>query len=275
MDSSSRRKPILPFVCVADTTPRAQEAYLKLLEQYRFLGESPSDLERARAIVVLGGDGFMLQTLHRYMEYHLPFYGMNCGTMGFLMNQFRTNALRSRVREAHHTSLYPLQMFARTLSGKTHRALAINEVSLLRETRQAAKIQVMVDHVVRIPEMVCDGVLVATPAGSTAYNFSAGGPIIPMGANVLALTPLSVFRPRLWKGALIPHTASVHFTVREADKRPVSAVADFTEVRDVESVEVSEYRQQKITLLFDPERNLRERVTEEQFMQQGGYPLSH
>lgn len=253
------------FACLADSSEKSQDAYRQLIAHYSFL-DLEKESNKVEAIIVLGGDGFMLQMLHDYMDLGIPFYGMNCGTYGQLMNDFNADELRYRVRHAHGATLFPLQMFARTVKGKTHKALAFNEVSLLRETRQAAKICVTVDHVVRIREMVCDGVMVATPAGSTAYNMSAGGPIVPLGANVLALTPISVFRPRRWRGALIPNTASVHFDILYPHKRPVSAVADFTEIRDVESVEVSEYRKTKVTLLFDPERNLEERVIKEQFL---------
>lgn len=253
------------FACVADVSETAQRAYAALQEQYEFL-----DVRRHRkkleAIIVLGGDGFMLETMHKYMHYRVPFYGMNCGTVGFMMNALAIDELRYRVNHAHRSLLHPLQMFARTTNNKTVKAVAINEVSLLRETRQAAKLCVSVDHVVRIEEMVGDGIMVATPAGSTAYNFSAGGPIIPIGANVLALTPISVFRPRRWTGALIPEKSTVHFQIYHPHKRPVSAVADFTEIRDVESVEVSLHDSLDITLLFDPERSLQERITTEQFM---------
>lgn len=253
------------YACVADKSSSAQAALKKLKKEYRFL-DVKKDRERVKAIVVLGGDGFMLQTMHRFLDWNVPLYGMNRGTMGFLMNDFSTENLRDRVREAQGFKLYPLKMYARTMSGQEHTALAFNEVSLLRETRQAAKIRVTVDHVVRLEEMVCDGVLVSTPAGSTAYNFSANGPVIPIEANVLALTPISVFRPRRWKGALVPHTATVHFEILQSNKRPVSAVADFTEVRDVESVEISEHRRRRITLLFDAARSLQERIIKEQFM---------
>lgn len=257
---------ITHFACLADNTPKAQHAYQRIAERLALVDLAAAP-EKVDVILVLGGDGFMLETLHAYMQYEIPFYGLNCGTVGFLMNQGDPETIAERVCQAHPSRLYPLSMFARTMSGDVHRALAINEVSLLRETRQAAKIRVAVDHVTRIPEMVCDGVLVATPAGSTAYNYSAGGPILPLSANLLTLTPLSVFRPRRWRGALLPYASTVYFEVIHPEKRPVSAVADFTEVRDVVSVEVSQHHDTTITLLFDPERHLGERMIEEQFLQ--------
>jgi len=208
----------------------------------------------------------MLECMQKYMKYDIPFYGLNCGTIGFLMNKYRDEDLLERIRESHLAKLHPLKMFARSLNGKKTTRFAVNEVSLLRETRQAAKIRVVVDHVIRIDEMICDGVMVATPAGSTAYNFSANGPIIPQDSNLLALTPISVFRPRRWRGALLPSSSSIFFEILEAEKRPVSAVADFHEVRDVTHVEVSEYKNITLQLLFDPEESLNERMVREQFV---------
>jgi NAD+ kinase len=208
----------------------------------------------------------MLQTLHDHMRSGKPIYGMHRGTVGFLMNEFRPDGLLERLANAKKVTLHPLEMTARDVAGISHRALAINEVSVLREARQAAKISVSVDGIVRIPELMGDGVLVATPVGSTAYNLSAHGPIIPLAAGVLALTPISAFRPRRWRGALLPAGASVAFEVLEADKRPVSATADFTEIRDVLSVEIHERRDIAFTLLFDPEHSLEERVFKEQFL---------
>ncbi len=216
-------------------------------------------------VVVLGGDGFMLQTMHRFIDRDVPLYGMNCGTVGFLLNNYADQYLYERLSNARAITLYPLTMFARCTNGKEVEALAINEVSLFRESRQAAKIRITVDHVPRIQELVGDGVLVSTPAGSTAYNFSAGGPILPLSSNVLALTPIAPFRPRRWRGALLEHNASIVFDILDADKRPVSAVADFTEVRDVSVVFVSEQRKISFDLLFDPEHNLEERIRMEQF----------
>ena len=251
--------------CVADTTDKAQAALAELSARYEFV-DMQKKKSRPDVIVVLGGDGFMLQVLHRYMDKNIPVYGMNCGTVGFLMNSYNPHHLTERINNSRQSTLYPLRMYARTISGRETEMLAINEVSLLRETRQAAKIRVTIDHVVRVEEMVCDGVLVSTPAGSTAYNFSAGGPILPLTANVLSLTPLGPFRPRRWRGALLPHASSVYFEILDPDKRPVSAVADFTEIRDVVSVSIHEHRSVALNLLFDPEHNLEERIIKEQFM---------
>lgn len=247
--------------CLADNSEDAQNA----LKQIQGAVECVP-AEEAEVIVALGGDGFMLQVLHRHMDDDIPIYGMNCGTIGFLMNTFNPDKLLERINHARPAILYPLQMIARDREGNLHKALAINEVSLLRETRQAAKIRVTVNHVTRIQEMICDGVLVSTPAGSTAYNLSAGGPIIPLEANVIAVTPISPYRPRNWKGALLKHDATVHLEMLHPHKRPVSAVADFTEIRDVAFVEVSEYPRIQLTLLFDPEHNLEERIIKEQFL---------
>jgi NAD+ kinase len=260
----------LQIACVADTSKTAQAAYREIARRYKIVdvsrkrkgGEGAS----ADVIVVLGGDGFMLQAMHQFMARNIPFYGMNCGTVGFLMNTYTPERLMERIHDARSHLLHPLRMYTRNLHGKDYELLAINEVSLFRQTRQAAKIRITVDHVVRVAEMTADGVLVATPAGSTAYNSSAGGPIIPLGSNILALTPLSSFRPRHWKGALLSHNSCVTFEVLDPAKRPVSAVADFTEVRDVVSVAVHEQQKTSIKLLFDPEHNLEERIINEQFM---------
>lgn len=252
------------IACVADESPKAQ-ATLKEIKKHYDVVEITRRRGAAEVIVVLGGDGFMLQSLHAYMKMKLPFYGLNCGSIGFLMNENRTELLLERLSRARPTTLYPLSMYARRTNGKVHQALAFNEVSLLRQGRQAAKMRVTVDHVVRLPELVCDGLLVSTPAGSTAYNFSAGGPVIPLGANVLALTPLVPFRPRRWRGALLNHDSSVSLTIMECKKRPVNAVADFTEFQDVAEVVISEQRRMGVTLMFDPEHNLEERIIKEQF----------
>ncbi|MFO1243549.1 MAG: NAD kinase [Rickettsiales bacterium] len=251
--------------CIADETERASSALAELQKRYG-VKDLRSSRSSADVIVVLGGDGFMLQILHKFLERKTPIYGMNCGTVGFLMNDYNLENLPERLAAARSSLLHPLSMYARCLSGKEIEALAINEVSLFRESRQAAKVRVTIDHVVRLNELVADGVLVATPAGSTAYNFSAGGPIIPLGGNLLALTPLAPFRPRRWRGALLNHGSSINFEILEPDKRPVSAVADFTEIRDVTSVFISEQRKISLTLLFDPEHNLEERITKEQFV---------
>ncbi len=248
------------FALVASDTPEATEAKARLEARY-----DTADVDKAEVIVALGGDGFMLETLHRFMDRSVPIYGMNCGTIGFLMNQFVEDGLDKRVAAAQPVTLHPLRMRADTVDGKTSEALAINEVSLLRESRQAAKIGISIDGVKRMEELICDGVLLATPAGSTAYNLSAHGPIVPIGAQLLALTPISVFRPRRWRGALLPARAEVIFEVHEAAKRPVSATADFTEVRDVVRVAVHEDQSVDLNLLFDPEHNLEERIIKEQF----------
>ena len=252
------------IACIADDSPKAQAAYRELQKMYDIV-ELTKRRTPAQVIVVLGGDGFMLQTLHKYMNMKLPFYGINCGTVGFLMNQHALDDLLARIARARSATLYPLHMYAKRETGKVTQALAFNEVSLFRQGRQASKIRVSIDHVVRLRELTCDGVLVSTPAGSTAYNFSAGGPIIPLGANVIALTPLVPFRPRRWRGALISHSSSINFTILEPKKRPVNAVADFTEIQDVVEVVISEQRKSGVTLLFDPEHNLEERIIKEQF----------
>lgn len=254
----------LKLACLADDTPKAQAALRELMARYTLL-DIAGKRTKPDVILVLGGDGFMLQVLHKYMHRHIPVYGMNCGSVGFLLNVYSPDNLIERIREARVSQLYPLAMYARTSDGRERHELAINEVSLFRESRQAAKIRVTIDHVVRVPEMSADGVLVSTPAGSTAYNFSAGGPIIPLTGNMLALTPIAAFRPRRWKGALLNHTSSVTFEILDHVKRPVSAVADFTEVRDVVSVSIYEERSVALSLLFDPEHNLGERILKEQF----------
>jgi len=245
----------------AANSPQAQKALHDLISEY-----GDSAIEDADVIVALGGDGFMLETLHSNFDRGTPVFGMNRGSVGFLMNQYDSSGLKDRLESAAAVLLRPLQMEADTASGDTRTALAINEVSLLRETGQAAKIRIKVDNVTRIDELICDGVLVSTAAGSTAYNLSAHGPIIPLGAELLALTPISAFRPRRWRGALLPARAEVSFEILEALKRPVSAVADFTEVRDVTRVTVRESQGKTLTLLFDAEHNLEERILSEQFL---------
>ncbi len=244
----------------ASDAPEAQEA-----EQLLRKTVAHVEAEDADVIVALGGDGFLLQTLHEHLDDGLPIYGMNRGSIGFLMNEYSAESLPERVSRAQPVSLHPLRMIAECIGGTSHEALAINEVSLLRETRQAAKIRISVDGIVRLQELICDGVLVATPAGSTAYNYSAHGPIVPVDANVLCLTPISAFRPRRWRGALVPRTATVQFEVLDAEKRPMSAVADTTEIRDVCEVTVHEDRTIALTMLFDPEHNFQERILNEQF----------
>lgn len=259
----------MQIACVADDTKIAQKAYREIISRYKIVNVTKkrhSVDKSAEVIVVLGGDGFMLQTMHKYMARNIPFYGMNCGTVGFLMNSYSPDNLVERIREARKHTLHPLSMYARNAQGKTYELLAINEVSVSRQGRQAARIRITVDHVVRISEMMADGIMVATPAGSTAYNSSAGGPIIPLGSNVLALTPLAPSRPRHWKGALLNHNSSVMFEALDPGKRPINAVADFTEIHDVVSVAVHEEQKVGIKLLFDMEHNLEERIIKEQFM---------
>ena len=224
-------------------------------------------LDQAEMVVALGGDGFMLQTLHAMLEARriLPVFGMNLGTVGFLMNEWREKGLDARIEKAKLFNVNPLRMEAETIEGERITLPAINEVSLLRETRQTAKLEVTVNDRVVIPELVCDGVLVATPAGSTAYNLSAQGPILPLGSALLALTPISPFRPRRWRGAILPETAKVAFRVLDAVKRPVSAVADQREVRDVATISVSIDRGSTLKLMFDPEHALDDRIAMEQF----------
>jgi len=253
-----------PFVTrlafAASERPEAQEARERLIARY-----GASDPDKAQVVVALGGDGFMLETLHSHMADPKPIYGMNRGSVGFLMNEYSEDGLLERINAAERAAIHPLSMLAVDIHRAQHRALAINEVSLLRQTRQTAKLRISIDGRVRLNELSCDGALVATPAGSTAYNLSAHGPIIPLDAKVLALTPISAFRPRRWRGALLHHTAKVAFEILEADKRPVSAVADNFEVRDVVEVHVAENRDISLTMLFDAGRSLEERVLAEQF----------
>ena len=221
--------------------------------------------QEADVLVALGGDGLMLQTLHRHGALGKPVYGMKLGTVGFLMNQHRQEDLLERIAAAEPAVLHPLEMLAQTESGATVGSLAYNEVSLLRQTRQAAHVAIELNGDVRLDELICDGVMLATPAGSTAYNFSANGPILPLGANVMALTPIAPFRPRRWRGAVLKSGTEVRFRVLDPHKRPVSATADSHEVRDVIEVLVREQRERSVTLLFDPEHNLEERIMIEQF----------
>ncbi|GAB3792329.1 NAD kinase [Dyella agri] len=248
------------FAFVASDTTVAQQARRKLVERY---GDVPA--EQAELIVALGGDGFMLRTLHAHRALDVPVYGMKLGRVGFLMNKHKLDDLPERVARAHAAELFPLEMLATDAAGDSHRALAFNEVSLLRQSNQAAHIEVKLNEAVKLPNLICDGVMVATPAGSTAYNLSAHGPILPLDANVLALTPISPFRPRRWRGAILPHRTRVSLRVLDPGKRPVSATADFHEVRDVRTVEVVQSAAQGVRLLFDPEHNLEQRILDEQF----------
>mgnify|MGYP000328964232 FL=1 len=247
---------------LAGNHPTAQAALPEFTKRYANVAP-----DKASVIVALGGDGFILETLHRYMNSGIPIYGMNRGTVGFLMNRFDLENLEQRLAKAIPIRLRPLKMTTTTLSGEQHTALAINEVSLLRQTRQTAHIQITVDGKERLPLLICDGIMVATPAGSTAYNLSAHGPIIPVDAKLLALTPISAFRPRRWRGALLPHRVEVKLKVLDPTLRPVSATADFVEIRDVVEVSVKEDTSTECTLLFDAEHNFEERILTEQFVQ--------
>jgi NAD+ kinase len=245
---------------VASDNPEAQAALARLTHSYgTYNGDTPD------AVVALGGDGLMLQTLHRYMHRNIPIYGMNRGSVGFLMNEYREDALFERLAAAETAITHPLTMTATDAEGRTHRALAINEVSMFRQTHQAAKLRISVDDKVRLEELICDGVLVATPAGSTAYNLSAYGPILPIDTALLALTPISPFRPRRWRGALLTNRARIVVEVLEADKRAVSAVADHTETRSVTRVQIEEDASVDLIMLFDPGHSLDERILSEQF----------
>ena len=246
---------------VATDMPEARAAREALARRY---GETSP--EEADVIVALGGDGLMLQTLHQHMKRRIPIYGMNRGSVGFLMNEYKDDNLKERLADAECATIHPLRMRAALADGSHHEALAINEVALFRETYQAAKIRISIDGKTRMEELVCDGVLVATPAGSTAYNLSAQGPIVPIDAALLALTPISAFRPRRWRGALLSHRAKVRFEILEAEKRPVSAVADHTEFRQVRDVEVEEDGSIDMLMLFDPDHGLEERIITEQFL---------
>jgi len=246
--------------CLASDHDEAQRALEELRKLYSFVPAETADV-----IVALGGDGFMLQTLHDFLHRNVPIYGMNLGSVGFLMNEYHASGLVERLEKAEVAYIHPLAMRARTLEGQEVEALAINEVSLLRETRQTAKLQISIDGKVRMHELLCDGLIVATPAGSTAYNLSAYGPIIPIDADLLAVTPISAFRPRRWRGALLPHGAAIEIEVLNAKKRPVSAVADNAETRNVVNVRVEEDRSTTITMLFDEGHSLEERILAEQF----------
>lgn len=248
----------ISFLCAG--SEKAVAARARLIARY---GDAQPD--EAAVVVAMGGDGCMLETQHKLLGRNLPVYGMNCGSVGFLMNEFREDDLPERLAAAQAAVLHPLRMLATDARGEVQTGLAINDVNLLRETRQAAKIRITVDGKIRLAELICDGILVSTPAGSTAYNLSAHGPIVPLGANLLPLTPISAFRPRRWRGALLPSESAVIFDILEHEKRPVAAVADYTEVRDVTRVEVREDRSVALTMLFDPDHGLSERIVAEQF----------
>ncbi|MBG0790453.1 MAG: NAD kinase [Desulfovibrionaceae bacterium] len=249
------------IACVASDTDKAQEGLAMLRERCPLVPVAEADV-----LVALGGDGFMLSIVHDHMDAGLPIYGMNRGTIGFLLNRFNPDDLPARLNAAQQHTLNPLAMTATDVNGRTFSALAFNEVSLLRYSQQSANIRVIINNRERLDRLVCDGIMVATPAGSTAYNLSARGPIIPLGSNVLALTPVSPFRPRRWQGALLPHSAVVEFEILDADRRPVGAAADSFEVRDVRRVRVVEDHSRPAHILFDPDHSLEERIFSEQFV---------
>ena len=245
---------------LASEAPAARKALARLTKLYGNAEPGVADV-----VVALGGDGHMLQAMHRFLANGTPIYGMNRGTVGFLMNDFSEKNLPDRLASAELTRIHPLRMKAVSNDGKSSTALAFNEVSLLRQRHQAAKIKIDVDGSTRLDELVCDGILLSTPVGSTAYNLSAHGPILPIGSSLLALTPISAFRPRRWRGAILPHKAKVRLTIMDAGKRPVAAVADHVEVRNVVHVEIAEDKKKSVKILFDPGHSLAERVLKEQF----------
>lgn len=249
------------IACVASDTPAAQQRLAALKERYPLV-----PLDEADALVALGGDGFMLRTMHRVMDRDLPIYGMNCGTIGFLLNQYDPENLLERIEAAQEHLLSPLAMTATKVDGKRVSALAFNEVAMLRISQQSAHIRLFINGRERLDNLVCDGIMIATPAGSTAYNLSAHGPIIPLGSNVMALTPICPFRPRRWNGALLPNTADVEFEILAPERRPVSATADFLEVRDVAHIMVHEDHDHPAHILFAPDHSLEERIFNEQFV---------
>ncbi|MEM8918823.1 MAG: NAD kinase [Pseudomonadota bacterium] len=251
------------WALIVSPTPQAQEAGEKLKSLMEWV-----PIDAADNAVVLGGDGFMLQTLHQMLNRRkiMPVYGMNLGTVGFLMNNWHEADLAQRLEKARAFKVKPLKMEVETISGASFSLPAINEVSLLRETRQTAKLEIEVNGRIMMEELVCDGVLIATPAGSTAYNLSANGPILPLACNLLALTPISPFRPRRWKGAILPDKMEIGIRVLNAEKRPVSAVGDQQEIRDISRVTVAIDRNQALTMLFDPEHALDDRIAMEQFV---------
>jgi NAD+ kinase len=257
---NSSKVDLLKLAFLAGDSSQAKDAVRKLTNQF-----GNCDPNSADVIVALGGDGFMLQTQHEFMNTDIPVYGMNKGKVGFLMNEYHEDGLEERIVKAVSNRIHPLKMTATDSDGKKHTARAINEVSLLRQSYQAASLQISIDGKIRLPALICDGVLIATPAGSTAYNLSAHGPILPINSPLLALTPVSPFRPRRWRGALIPNSSQVEILVNETDKRPVNAVADHTEIKSVRKVDIHEDRKSTGVLLFDREHSWDERILAEQF----------
>ncbi len=245
---------------LASDAPTAKRALTRMVKLYGNV-----DPKNADVVVALGGDGHMLQTMHKMVSSGVPIYGMNRGTVGFLMNDFAESNLLNRLNAAELTTIHPLKMTAIDDKGKKHTGIAFNEVSLLRQRHQAAKIAISIDGKQRVEELICDGLLVATPVGSTAYNLSAHGPILPIGSPLLAVTPISAFRPRRWRGAILPRNAKVTLTINEAEKRPVAAVADHLEIRHVARVDIVEDKKRIVKMLFDPGHSLAERVLNEQF----------
>ncbi len=259
---TSTPSPTHPRICfLASTAPAAQQAREQMIARYGAVSIDDADV-----LCSLGGDGFMLQTLHRHGSLGKPVFGMKLGSVGFLMNQFRDDDLHERIARAEPANLRPLEMLAQTESGTTTGSLAYNEVSLLRQTRQAAHLSIDLNGQTRVDELIGDGVMVATPAGSTAYNYSAHGPILPLGSHTLALTPIAPYRPRRWRGAILKADTEVRFRVLDPYKRPVSVTADSHETRDVVEVTIRESREHRVTLLFDAEHNLEERILREQFI---------
>ena len=251
--------------CITDNTRKAEAFFNEFKTKYGLIDIREQPTELCDVIVVIGGDGFMLHSLHNYMHLEVPFYGVNAGDLGFLLNSYTGDNLLNKIKEAKQNIIHPLQMTATDINGNTLISLAINEVSLLRSSNQAVHLKIIIDGNSRIERLICDGVMVATPAGSTAYNLSAGGPIIPMGSNVLSLTPISPFRPRRWRGALLPHNAKVKIKVLDHQKRPLNASADFHEMKDAIEVKIVERRDKKIRLLYDKDYSLEDRVMREQF----------
>jgi NAD+ kinase len=250
------------ILCVADKGKKASMIYNKLLENYQFVTiEDDPDL-----ILVLGGDGFMLHAIHNYMYLNIPFFGINYGTVGFLLNNPNNNELLQRIDEAKFTNIYPLELIATDINGNIIKAFAINEIYLYRKTTQTVAIKVIIDKITRIEKLVGDGVIVATSAGSSAYNFSVGGPILPIGSNILSIYGISAFRPRRWKGALLPNNVTINFEAIDYHKRPVNIVADFNEFPNIIHAEVTQNLHKKIQLLFDPGHSLEDRIIREQFI---------